>query len=351
MNVTGTEAAGALAGENQGLLSGIQSSGQVSGELHIGGLVGLNLRLVYLSRSSAAVTGMRPPFPPGVNIIVTYGPPAATGGLVGYNTGFVVLSYATGRVTSDRSAGGLVGYHQSKLIAASYATGPVTGSPAGGLVGTIATPFEEATIRASYATGSVDGGTAGGLVGRVYDEGIITASYATGRVAGFRTGGLVGDDEGGTVTNSYWDTRTSAQGSGSPGSGRTTSQLQSPTSYSGIYGSWNVDIDEDNMNDNPWAFGTSSQYPALKADMDGDDDETWEEFGYQLRSGPALTATPTTNAGQSQVELEWTEVPLSSAWSPAPSLSYTVTREDDENHRDHRREPHRARVHGHRRSR
>ena len=332
VNVTGTEAAGALVGENRGLLSGIQSSGQVSGELHVGGLVGLNLRLVYLSSSSAAVTGMRPPlvFPPGVFVIITSGPLAATGGLVGYNTGFVVLSYATGPVTSDRSAGGLVGYHQNKLIAASYATGPVTGSPAGGLVGTIATPFEEATIRASYATGSVDGSTAGGLVGHVYDEGIITASYATGRVDGRNSGGLVGDDEGGTVTNSYWDTRTSGQGSGSPGSGRTTSQLQSPTSYSGIYARWNVDIDEDNMNDNPWDFGTSSQYPALRADMDGDDDETWEEFGYQLRSGPTLTATPTTNAGQSQVELEWTEAPLSSEWTPVPSVSYTVTREDDD---------------------
>ena len=250
VNVTGTEAAGALVGENQGLLSGIQSSGQVSGELHVGGLVGLNLRLVYLSHSSAAVTGMRPPlvFPPGVSVIVTFGPPAATGGLVGYNTGFVVYSYATG---------------------------PVSGSPAGGLVGTNGTPFDEATIRASYATGSVDGGTAGGLVGRVYDEGIITASYATGRVPdGRNNGGLVGDDEGGTATNSYWDTRTSAQGSGSPGSGRTTSQLQSPRSYSGIYGSWNVDVDEDNVNDNPWNFGTSSQYPALRADMDGDDDAT-----------------------------------------------------------------------------
>ena len=330
VNVTGTEAAGALVGENQGLLIGIQSSGQVSGELHVGGLVGLNLRLVYLSRSSATVTGMRPPFPPGVFIIVTFGPPAATGGLVGYNTGFVVYSYATGPVTSDSPAGGLVGYHQSKLISASYATGPVTGSPAGGLVGVIGTPFEEATIRASYATGSVDGSTAGGLVGRVYDDGIITASYATGRVAGSSNGGLVGDDEGGTITNSYWDTRTSGQGSGSPGSGRTTSQLQSPRSYSGIYGSWNVDIDEDNMNDDPWNFGTSSQYPALKADMDGDHDETWEEFGYQLRSGPTLTATATTNAGQSQVELEWTAVPLSSEWTPAPSVSYSVTREDDD---------------------
>ena len=331
VNVTGTEAAGALVGENRGLLSRIQSSGQVSGELHVGGLVGLNLRLLFLTHSSAAVTGMRPPLPPGPGIVITFGPPEATGGLVGYNTGFVVSSYATGPVTSDSSAGGLVGWHQSKLIAASYATGPVNGYAAGGLVGEIGTFINsEATIRASYATGSVDGSYAGGLVGRIDAGGIITASYATGRVDGSREGGLVGDNERGTVTNSYWDTRTSGQGSGSPGSGRTTSQLQSPTSYSGIYGSWNVDIDEDNTNDNPWNFGTSSQYPALRANMDGDDDATWEEFGYQLRSGPTLTATATTNAGQSQVELEWTAVPLSSKWTPAPSLSYSVTREEDD---------------------
>ena len=96
VNVSGTEAAGALVGENQGLLSGIESSGQVSGELHVGGLVGLNLRLVYLSRSSAAVTGMRPPLPPGTGIVVTFGPPAATGGLVGYNTGFRHLELCDG---------------------------------------------------------------------------------------------------------------------------------------------------------------------------------------------------------------------------------------------------------------
>ena len=288
VNVSGTEVAGALVGENQGLLIGIQSSGQVSGELHVGGLVG-------------------------------------------YNTGFVVYSHATGRVTSDRDAGGLVGYHQSNLISASYATGPVTGAPAGGLVGTIGTPFQEATIRASYATGSVDGSPAGGLVGHVYDEGMISASYATGRVSGgSRKSGLVGDDEGGTVTNSYWDTRTSGQGSGSPGSGRTTSQLQSPTGYSGIYGSWNLDLNDDGTNNDPWHFETG-KYPALRADRDGDDDATWEEFGYQLRSGPTLTATPTTNAGQGQVELEWAEVPLSSAWTPAPGVSYAVTREGDEN--------------------
>ena len=105
VNVSGTEAAGALVGENQGLLLGVRSSGQVSGELHVGGLVGLNLRLVYLSRSSAAVTGNETATASRrTGLVITFEVPlAATGGLVGYNTGFVVLSYATGPVTSDRS--------------------------------------------------------------------------------------------------------------------------------------------------------------------------------------------------------------------------------------------------------
>ena len=328
VNVSGTEAAGALVGENQGLLIGIQSSGQVSGEHHVGGLVGVNLRLVYLARSSAAVTGKRPPRSPGAGLIITFRVPDATGGLVGYNTGYVVYSYATGPVTSDSAAGGLVGYHQSKLINASYATGPVSGDTAGGLVGTIGTPFDKATIRASYATGSVDGRSAGGLVGRLYDESTITASYATGRVAdGRNKGGLVGKDEGGTVINSYWDTLTSGHTLGSPGSGKTTAQLQAPTGYSGIYGSWNLDLDDDGTKNDPWRFGTSSQYPALRADMDGDDDATWQEFGYQVRSGPTLTAAPeeTMTPGQAQVNLSWPAVYVNH-WTPAPDVTYSVTR-------------------------
>ena len=52
---------------------------------------------------------------------------------------------------------------------------------------------------------------------------------------------------------------------------------------------------KNNMNDNPWAFGMSSQYPALKADMDGDDDEgiAAKGFGLRLRlEGDESRATP-----------------------------------------------------------
>ena len=330
VDVTGKESVGGLIGDNRGIVSDVRTSGRVSGELHVGGLIGGNLRAVLRSSSSASVTGMEPPtvFPPGVFIIVTFGLSPGTGGLVGYNTGFIVSSHATGPVEGDRNVGGLAGYNQSKLISGSYATGQVTGgSCVGGLVGVNGEPFDDpATIAASYATGSVEGSSCGGgLAG--YNYGEITASYATGRVTG--GAGLVGEsgpgtDLPGTVTASYWDSRTSGHTSGTYGSPRTTSQLQSPTSYSGIYGSWNVDVDADDTSDNPWAFGTTSQYPALKAVLD-DDQAMWQEFGYQLREGPSLMAS--TTPGTAQVALSWT-APVVSHWMPAPTVTYTLTRDD-----------------------
>ena len=77
--------------------------------------------------------------------------------------------------------------------------------------------------------------------------------------------------------------------------------------------------------DDPWHFGTATQYPALSADLDGGGTATWQEHGYQLRSGPTLTVSST--SGQAQVSLSWTAVAVNH-WSPAPSLTYTLYRDD-----------------------
>ena len=51
--------------------------------------------------------------------------------------------------------------------------------------------------------------------------------------------------------------------------------MQAPTGYTGIYANWNVDVDnadtDDNITtggDNPWHFGTASQYPILQYGRD-----------------------------------------------------------------------------------
>ena len=234
------------------------------------------------------------------------------GGLIGFNFGEIRASHVTGRVSGRENVGGLVGINQTNgEILASYATSRVSGEDdVGGLVGD-----NRGKITAAYATGHVSGEKeAGGLVGFNQSTGEIHGSYATSRVMGDSdVGGLVGLNEG-AVTVSYWDTSTSGHTTGSSGEGKTTAQLQTPTGSSGIYRSWDADL---------WHFGTASQYPALKANGDGQGQATWQEFGYQLREGPTLTAMPS----PTQVALTWTQV-TASHWTQAPSITYTLTRDD-----------------------
>ena len=233
-------------------------------------------------------------------------------------------------------AGGLVGWNAERLvridgvwfvasrgvIAGSYATGRVSAwGRAGGLVGQ-----NDGTITASYATGPVWAEfIAGGLAGE--NDGTIMASYATGRarsISSSRGDGLV-DNIFGYIEDSYFDSRTSVWWSyGYSFREKTTEQLQAPTGYSGLYENWNVDLDGDSSPDDPWHFGTTRQYPVLKADLDGDGRATWQEFGYQIREGPTLSATAAVRDGKDQVDLTWTRV-STGHWNPAPPVTYTLT--------------------------
>ena len=232
------------------------------------------------------------------------------GGLVGWNAGAIRASYVTGQVRGDSYVGGLVGTHTGS-ISASYAAGTVRGnSYVGGLAG-----VSSGSVTAAYARGAVTHSrNAGGLAGQ--STGPVAASYATARVTG-RTpiGGLIGVDAR-SVTASYWDTETSGQAGSAGGAGKTTNELQTPTGYTGIYAAWNVNIDGVAGNDDPWDFGTASQYPALKVDFNGDGVATWHEFGDQR---PGATNVPTTPPATPQnlaatpaaasVALEWDATP------------------------------------------
>ena len=212
----------------------------IQGADYASGLVSLNSGRVTNSYATGTVIG---------NIRV--------GGLVGSNRGSVTNSYATGTVAGTGRVGGLVGYNHYSSITNSYATGTVTGTGynIGGLVGY----NYYSSITNSYATGTVTGTgwRIGGLVGYNWSSSV-TNSYATGRIAGTgeNVGGLVGNSSGrGSVTNSYWDTQTSGLTISGGGEGKTTAELQLPTTTTGIYSNWsNTD----------WDFGTSSQYPILK---------------------------------------------------------------------------------------
>ena len=221
------------------------------------------------------------------------------GGLAGQSNGGTIIGcYVTGSVSSSSNrVGGLLGENVragAGTIAASYSTATVTGrSIVGGLVGAL----WGGEILASYSTGTVDAthtlkDDLGGLVGATgKGAGNITASYAAGVVStangGINVAGLVGllqPPDGasltnpasfsGRITDSYFDSEATGMSQGignlNPNASnlfvpaKTTAQLQSPTRYDGIYDSWNVDVDGETGNDDPWDFGGSSDYPKLQ---------------------------------------------------------------------------------------
>ena len=203
---------------------------------------------------------------------------SVVGGLVGWNKGRIATSYASGSVTTDDSTlGGLVGWNAGTVVASHADVSVAGGIHAGGLAGGNGS---SGVIDASYASGSVSGSsTLGGLVG--FNSGQLRRSYARGGVTASSTesayvGGLGGRNTN-IVATSYWDTQTSGQAASAGGAGKTTSELRTPTGYTGIYADWDAGA----AGADAWDFGTASQYPVLKVDFNGDGRATWQEFGDQ----------------------------------------------------------------------
>ncbi len=329
VDVTGVENVGGLLGQNGGTVSDSYATGSVSGNRYVGGLAGLGAMYGSgtISGSHSTVTVSGNDKVGGLTGYMFYGTIIGSyatgsvsgsqyvGGLIGGNSGTshkTIASYAVGSVSGDWKVGGLVGENRGEsLVLASYATGDVSGNHAvGGLVGD-----NHGVISACYAMGSVSGNDSldsvviGGLVGENRSESSILASYVIGDVSGSRLiGGVIGRNQNNAiVSDSYWDTQTSGKssgmGEGASGGvmGKTTAELQSPTGYTGIYAGWLLDFDNADSDfddttgvDDFWDFGTSSEYPALKADFDGDGVATWQEFGDQRGQSPTPPPTSTT---------------------------------------------------------
>ena len=201
--------------------------------------------------------------------------PASYAGLFAAASGRIEAVGLPDARVSGYSAGALTGLAEDGArVTASWSTGAVSGEVnIGGLVGET---YPAAEIRASYSTAAVDcssaaaNASAGGLAGGQLNAavGVVTTSWAAGRVTGAcpNKAGLVGGGAA-SATASYWD----AAASGIPDDddldapeGLSTADLRRPTDYEGVYANWNVDLDGDYEADDPWNFGSSSQYPSLK---------------------------------------------------------------------------------------
>ncbi len=267
--VSGRNSVGGLVGSTHGKVAASRFTGAVNGRGNVGGLAG------ELLSSTAAVTDSYA----DALIQATY---ENVGGLIGRALGGAISrSYASGDVNALGGwySGGLVGRNAAS-VTDTYALGDVNGRAiTGGLIG-----HNDGTLTRTYAQGSVTspGNKVGGLVAQ-QNGGAINESYSTGRVAGVgdKVGGLIGTWRGGAYKESIWDTETSGQATSDVGWARTSSQMRSPTSNTGAYRLWSATA---------WDYGTAGQYPALKADWNGDGTATWQEFGPQrVPSAPAIS--------------------------------------------------------------
>ncbi|MGZ5619614.1 MAG: MBG domain-containing protein [Methylobacter sp.] len=220
VSITGYSNVGGLVGSNDGNIKKSYVAGVVTGNnQEIGGLVGRNNGGIDASYVSAMTVY-------GQTDSIYYDDDI--GGLVGLNTGTIIYSSSAGTVIGVGDVGGLVGHNSGTLLDQSYSTMNVTSDfsvyndGAGGLVG-----WNSGPITNSYATGAVSAGDysqgVGGLVGTNYSS--ITNSYSTGSVtSGIHSqyvGGLVGLNSG-TVNTSFWDTQSSSQPTIGIGSGTTS---------------------------------------------------------------------------------------------------------------------------------
>jgi hypothetical protein len=248
--VGGNFSAGCLVGRNYGTVKNSYSTGQVrgTGTGTVGGLVGDNGGLVRNCYSTSFVS------------LFTGG---TGGGLVGRNIGGAVMySYSTGGVRGGEICGGLVAVNNGS-VSRCYATGGVgvfgKNMSSGGLVG-----LNNGSVSDSYSTGGVTGNlSVGGLVGFNDVRGTVQSSYSTGAVNGYgHVGGLVGRN-GGTVTDSFWDTETSGQATSAGGTGTSTAEMQDIATF--VEMAWDITGVAPDRPDHSyiWNIVDSTGYPFL----------------------------------------------------------------------------------------
>jgi hypothetical protein len=285
VTIEGYSQVGAIVGYNYGTISNCYTSGNVTGVIYVGGIVGFsgvmegdknkidhcysacNCYASGFILDGSLVGGIA-----GESIFGAIsnchstgnvrGDMGQVGGIVGrieYST--VSNCYSTGNVNGSYFVGGIAGINQIGTISICYSTGNITGSGGsfGGIVGSNGDGYQgPGTTSNCYATGNVTGGSgAGGIAGGNNDT--ISYCYATGKVTGNYIGGVVGNNYDATVVQCNWNKETTGlilghddEHSSFSGSGLTTAQMKKASNFTG----WDFN--------KVWLIRTDSTYPGLR---------------------------------------------------------------------------------------
>ena len=170
---------------------------------------------------------------------------------------------------SEWAIGGLCAVNAGNITSC-YVTGTITGYAAtGGLCG-----INSGTISNCYATGSC---SIGGLCGENSFNGTISDCYAACLITDpYSDGGFCSYNEG-SITNCFWDTDVSGLEASSGGTGQTTVQMNSESTF--ISAGWDY-VNEDTAGMLDVWFQNTGEYPKLywqasrgDSDYDGNVDE------------------------------------------------------------------------------
>ncbi len=210
---------------------------------------------------------------------------AGTGGSAGALVGClsqtrVVNCYVRDAAVSGNNAvGGLIGQVESGTVIACYATGTMTGGNCtGGLAGA-----NDGCIINCYSRANVRGNeSVGGLVGLSLDRGAVVNCFSYGTVSGtYGVGGVAGFGWG-AVINSYWDAQISGPAEGAGGSGRTTPQMHTASTFTG----WTPGNGE-----RMWTIDEGKDYPRLYWENEPGRDLTGTHLG-DLLVGAGTSDSP-----------------------------------------------------------
>jgi len=289
-NISGSSQVGSLVGHatNDFYIDNCYVIGDVNGATQTGGLVG-EAYSSYISNSSADVnvTSSESSSNTGglvgllrnnsnINNCSSQGSVTgynSVGGLVGNMFSIVTVSnsYSECDVTGNTSVGGAVGNAtEATSITASFATGTVqaTGQNSGGFFGSISgSSSSNLILHNCYSSGNASGEAFIGGFGGYTSETDVNYCYSTGTptvtTSGAPISGFVANSYNSQYANSFWDVTASGMETSSEGVGKTTTEMQTLTTFTNA--GWDFVDEIPNGEEDLWKLDASrnSGYPYL----------------------------------------------------------------------------------------